>query len=154
MAAASFGRKRAFGGSALWFARTLTLARQKTRKRVPSPTPEISIRGIDGIMNLLRDGRVIRPLVITNFLLLIVLARPFTSTTVYRDLKSMGVAKIIGWLTVSWFGGSTLVVTVVFARSLISHLRRTEADGERSELSELNAVLVVAWWAIVLSILA
>lgn len=85
---------------------------------------------------------LLRILLLINFALLLVLIGPGNNRQLYLAERRAGVAHIVTHSLQFWFIGSTVVVTVLFIRALVS---RSEAFPSRRP-TRLDWALLLGWW--------
>ena len=93
---------------------------------------------VPGIGNM---RRLIRMFLIGNFILLFALIGPGNNRQLYLAEKRLGIAHIITYTLQFWFIASTVLVSVIFIRSLLS---KSEISRPQ-RLTKLDWALFVSW---------
>jgi hypothetical protein len=92
-----------------------------------------------------RGTQLIRVLLMINFALLLALIGPGNNRRLYLAGRRMGIAHIVTHSLQFWFIGSTVVVTALFIRILLS----TPKALRTSSPTKLDWALFLSWWFVV-----
>jgi hypothetical protein len=105
----------------------------------------VNVSSTDLKSSAARGTQLIRVLLLIDFALLLALIGPGNNRQLYLAERRMGIANIVTHTLQFWFIGSTVVVTALFVRMLVSRPKALHT----SSLKKLDWVLFLSWWFVV-----
>jgi hypothetical protein len=105
----------------------------------------MEMNAVDQNLTSVRGTKLLRVLLFINFAFLLLLIGPGSSRQLYLVERRMGLAHVITRSLQFWFVGSTVIVTVLFIRMLISRSQSLRSQSP----AKLDWALFLSWWFVV-----
>jgi hypothetical protein len=106
----------------------------------------------DSVWTLRRGPRLVRIILIANFLILLALAGPGRSRELDLALRRAGIEDLIGRSMQVWIVGSTMFSTSLFAWILSK--KKKVPPGAPTARIKVEGLLLVLWWLALIGLMA